>query len=80
MAEGVSKERAIIRTARRLDIPLSMTAAFGDDEGDRQMLSLCGLGVAVDNALPGVKEMADAVAKSNQEDGVARFIEQKILH
>lgn len=80
MAQQVSKERAIIQTAQRLGIPLSMTAAFGDDEGDRQMLSLCGLGVAVDNALPDVKEMADAVAKSNQEDGVAQFIEQKILH
>lgn len=80
MAQQVSKEKAIIRTAERLNIPLSETAAFGDDEGDKEMLSLCGLGVAMGNALPGVKEMADAETGTNEEDGVARFLEQKILH
>lgn len=75
----VSKENALVRAAEMLGIPLSATAAFGDDDGDKEMLSLCGLGVAVGNALPGVKGMADIVTGTNEEDGVAEFIEQKIL-
>ena len=78
-AKGVSKARALRETARLYDIAPAQMAAFGDDEGDCEMLTLCGVGVAVENALPCVKEAALFVTGSNEEDGVARFVERYIL-
>ena len=42
-------------------------------------LSSAGMGVAVSNAIDEVKDVADAIAGNNDEDGVAKFIERKIL-
>ena len=55
------------------------TAYFGDDHDDMEPIKMCGLGVAVSNAIDNVKAVADYVAESNDTDGVARFIEKKLL-
>ena len=55
------------------------TAYFGDDHDDIEPIKMCGLGVAVANAIDEVKAVADYVAESNDADGVARFIEQMLL-
>lgn len=55
------------------------TAYFGDDHDDMEPIKMCGLGVAVSNAIDEVKAVADYVAESNDTDGVARFIEKKLL-
>ena len=52
---------------------------FGDDNDDIEPLKKCGTGVAVANAIDAVKEAADEVAESNDEDGVAKWIERKLL-
>lgn len=79
LEKSVSKADTIERVAKILGIPLTGVAAFGDDRGDLEMLHACGMGIAVANALPEVKKSADAVTKSNDEDGVAEFIEKEIL-
>ena len=43
------------------------------------MLELCGIGVAMGNAIDEVKERADIVIGSNDEDGIADYIENEIL-
>ena len=48
---------------------------FGDDNDDIEPIARCGLGVAVSNALDRVKEAADDVALSNDEDGVAKYLD-----
>ena len=53
--------------------------AIGDQENDIAMIEYAGLGVAMDNAIPLVKEIANFVTKSNLEDGVAYAIEQHVL-
>ena len=53
--------------------------AFGDDYADIGMLGLCGTGVAMGNAIDEVKERADIVIGSNDEEGIADFIENEIL-
>ncbi|NLJ57093.1 MAG: HAD family phosphatase [Firmicutes bacterium] len=53
--------------------------AFGDSYNDVDMLKFAGLGVAVANAPQDVQAAADAIAGSNTEDGVARFIEEHLL-
>ena len=50
--------------------------AFGDDYADIGMLQLCGTGVAMGNAIDEVKAKADIVIGSNDEDGIADFIEK----
>ncbi len=52
---------------------------FGDDNDDIESLKNCGIGVAVANAIDAVKAAADVVVESNDEDGVARYIEREIL-
>ena len=41
------------------------------------MLKLCGTGVAMGNAIDSVKEAADIVIGSNDEDGIAKYLEQR---
>ena len=53
--------------------------AFGDDFADIGMLELCGLGVAMGNAIDEVKNRADIVIGSNDTDGIANYIEENIL-
>lgn len=49
------------------------------DENDIEMLKMCGIGVAVDNAISDVKDIADSVTLSNDEDGVAEWLEKNVL-
>lgn len=55
------------------------TVYFGDDQDDIESIKMCGLGIAVDNGIDEVKEIADFVTESNDADGVAKFIEHRIL-
>lgn len=55
------------------------TAYFGDDQDDVEPIKMCGLGIAVSNAIDEVKAVADYVIESNDADGVAKFIEHRIL-
>ena len=52
---------------------------FGDDNDDIESLRNCGVGVAVANAIDAVKVAADVIVESNDEDGVAKWIEREIL-
>ena len=50
------------------------TVYFGDDHDDMEPIRRCGCGVAVSNALDCVREAADYIVGSNDEDGVAVFL------
>ena len=50
--------------------------AFGDDYADIGMLKLAGIGVAMGNAIHEVKKAADVVIGSNEEDGIAKYLEE----
>ncbi|KIZ03474.1 hypothetical protein MNEG_4483 [Monoraphidium neglectum] len=53
--------------------------ALGDGENDIEMLQLAALGVAMGNAGPGLRAVADVITGTNDEDGVAQAIEQHVL-
>lgn len=78
-AAGVSKGDAVRRLAAALDIPLQQVCVFGDYFNDISMMRAAGLSIAMGNAHQEVKEAALAVTTSNDEDGVARAIEEYIL-
>lgn len=52
-------------------IDVSEIITFGDDYADIGMLKLCGIGVAMGNAIQEVKYIANAITILNKEDGVA---------
>lgn len=51
--------------------------AIGDDHNDISMFNECGTKVAMGNALPVLKELADYVTDDNNNDGVANFLLEK---
>lgn len=55
------------------------TAYFGDDQDDIEPIKMCGLGIAVSNGIDEAKAAADYITESNDDDGVAKFIEHQIL-
>jgi 5-amino-6-(5-phospho-D-ribitylamino)uracil phosphatase len=70
MDRRVSKARALERVAAHYKVPMSQVLAIGDAPNDLGMLQLAGVAVAMDNAHPLVKEIADWVAPSNNDHGV----------
>lgn len=54
--------------------------AIGDAANDISMIEYAGLGVAMANASEDVKKVADLITVSNEEDGVAKVIEEYILN
>ncbi|MDE7285046.1 MAG: HAD family hydrolase [Lachnospiraceae bacterium] len=79
LPEKSGKIQAIHELAKLLNISLTDIVSFGDDINDMEMLQICGTGVAVSNAVKDVKAVADCVTLSNDEDGVAVWIEKNIL-
>ena len=55
------------------------TACFGDDFDDAEAIKMCGIGIAVENAIPQVKKVADCICESNDCDGVAKWLERNVL-
>lgn len=79
MKEGVNKKRALEFVCSYLGIAPEEVMAIGDNENDLQMIEFAGLGVAMENAIEELKEIADYVTKSHEDDGVARAIEKFVL-
>ena len=79
LPKTAGKVQAIRELAKILNISLNEIAAFGDDKNDIEMLKMCGTGVAVNNAIREVKDIADNVALSNDENGVAEWIAENVL-
>lgn len=77
--EGVHKGAALAVVGERLGIRPEEMLAFGDGSNDIKMLQMAGVGIAVANAQPEVREAADDIAASNDEDGVAKYIEEHVL-
>lgn len=80
LPETAGKVQAIRELTKILGISLSDVVAFGDDKNDMEMLQICGTGVAVANAISEVKDIADNVTLSNNENGVAVWIERNVLN
>ena len=74
-APGISKGMGLWMLCQRLGIDLRQTIACGDAGNDVDMIRAAGLGVAMGNALPVLKETADLIAAPCDEDGVAEIIQ-----
>ncbi len=70
--KAVTVERLLLES----EIAADEVVAFGDMPNDLELIRWAGLGVAVANADPRLKAVADLVTSSNDDDGVARVIER----
>lgn len=75
-ARGVTKAFALASLAADLGVPASEVVAFGDMVNDVPMLEWAGHGVAVANAHPRAKAVADEVTAAFDRDGVAVVLER----
>jgi hydroxymethylpyrimidine pyrophosphatase-like HAD family hydrolase len=73
---GVTKATGLARTLAALGIAPARVAAIGDAENDLDLLATCGLGVAVQNALPSVKTAAAFVTSGARGAGVIELIDE----
>ena len=76
--KDISKAKGLAFLCDYLNIPIEQTLACGDSENDLDIIKAAGLGIAMANAPEHVKAVADEIAPSNDEDGVAAIIEKWI--
>lgn len=68
------KEKGIRALCEAMGISIDETIAFGDGANDREMLEMAGIGVAMGNALEEVKQSADYITDTVEEDGLAKAL------
>ena len=73
---NVTKATGLAPALEALGVTADRTVGVGDAENDQVFLRMCGLAVAVDNALPTVKEMAHIVTAGARGAGVIELIER----
>ena len=77
--KNASKAIAMKRLGEHYKIEQSEMIAIGDGYNDLSMIEYAGLGVAMANSVDAIKEKADFITLSNDEDGVAHVIRRFIL-
>ena len=77
--KGALKWNGLCLAAEMLGVSPDNTAVFGDDFHDKEMIERCGVGIAMGNAVAEVKESADYITDSTDDDGVATWLETHLL-
>ena len=80
MSRQATKWNGINHMLSHFGVSPSDAVYFGDDNDDIEPIKKCGVGVAVQNAISSVLDAADIVVDSNDDDGVAKFIEENLVH
>lgn len=75
-APGIDKANALRKALPQRGIDISEVVAFGDGQNDASMLAAAGMGVAMGNAVKEARDAADMITATNNEDGIARALEE----
>lgn len=78
--QGIDKGASLELLAKKLNILQSEIIAVGNAGNDLTMIEYAGLGVWVDNVTPDIRDKADVIVASNNNDGVAEVIQKYILN
>lgn len=76
MPKNNNKANNVKLLVSMLKLNIEEVIAFGDGLNDIGLLETVGIGVAMGNALPGVKEKARYITDSNDEDGIYKFLKE----
>ena len=79
MPKGIDKAQSLARLLERLGMKKEQMIACGDGYNDLTMVKYAGLGVAMENAVLPLKNAADYITASNNEDGVGLVVEKFML-
>lgn len=79
MPKGINKGKSILEIADYYKLDHKDTYAFGDEVNDIEMIKMAGVGVAMGNASDYVKKHSDFITKSNDDDGIAHFVNEYII-
>lgn len=77
---GATKGQALAGLAASLNLTAGQVMAIGDSWNDLDMIEYAGLGVAMGNADPEVKDAAQYITLNNDDDGVAEAIEKFVIN
>ncbi len=77
---GIDKATSLKQLADRLGIHQSEIIAVGNAGNDLTMIEYAGLGVWVDNVTPELRDKANLIVSSNNNDGVAEVVQKYILN
>lgn len=72
--KGIHKAVGLKKIADYFGIPKERIIAFGDEDNDLEMIEYAGVGVAMDNAIDELKNIAKHITDSNEESGVGNFL------
>ena len=78
LPRGIDKATGLLAALADLGVSPAETVGVGDAENDAALLDACGFGVAVANALPELKAMADWVTPSPIGQGIVELVERLI--
>lgn len=73
---GIDKARSLAVLLEQLGLTREEMVAMGDGYNDRSMIEFAGMGVAMANAQEPVKQVADYITLSNDQDGVAVAVKE----
>ena len=79
MPKGIDKALSLARLLEKIGLTKDQMIACGDGYNDLTMIQYAGLGVAMENAVLPVKNGADYITSSNDEDGVGLVVEKFML-
>lgn len=80
MPKGLSKGNSLLEIADYYSINQDDIIAFGDEMNDETMIEVAGVGVAMANAVKPIKDISDYITLSNDEDGIADYLEKFIFN
>lgn len=75
-AKGIDKAKALDAVLKPMGINRAKTIAFGDGHNDLSMIDYAGIGVAMGNAVPELKKIADRTTLSNDENGIGVLLRE----
>jgi hypothetical protein len=78
--KGIDKAQSLAVLLDQIGMTRHEMICVGDGFNDISMISYAGLGVAMANAQPKVRDMADYITLSNEEDGVAAVVDKFLLN
>lgn len=80
MSPQASKEQAVAHLLGTYELSFADTICFGDDYNDLGLFQSCGHTVAMGNAVDSLKEIADEITASNDNEGVAAVLERYVIN
>lgn len=78
-AMNVNKWTAIEFLMKKLEIEKQQVIAIGDNMNDKEMIENAGIGIAIEGSTPQIRQIADYITNSNNDEGVAKALEKYIL-